>query len=201
MTLWAEIAKISNEVVNHRSQRDVYAHAVTEQGELMQEIIIAEGRSYKEAGEDGIPGEALDLILCMADLIIISDHEVDEHEEALRWFANGAQRAEGYRPQSLFSEALKDAKKSDDDIMSIMMDITMKTGEIARALSEPLIQDDILVSTAFTTMFDCVEMITLVSPEINEAGLIDLAYPKLMKWRDTAAVVRGITNQKTRRRP
>ena len=52
-----------------RTPQDIFNHAVSEIGELGQELIIANGRSYKEAGPDGIIGEACDVILCMIDMI------------------------------------------------------------------------------------------------------------------------------------
>ena len=69
MTLVSEITKASFAVRDHRTAQDILTHAMTELGELALEIQIDEGKSYKQAGEDGIVGEALDVIICMVDII------------------------------------------------------------------------------------------------------------------------------------
>lgn len=71
MTLVSEIIKTSIQVKNDRNIQDILIHAMTELGELAQEVQIAEGNSYKSAGPDGIVGEALDVIACMVDIIYV----------------------------------------------------------------------------------------------------------------------------------
>ena len=71
MTLVSEILDTSKAVTNDRTISDVLTHAMTELGELAQEVQIAEGKSYKQEGTDGVIGEALDVINCMVDMIYI----------------------------------------------------------------------------------------------------------------------------------
>lgn len=71
MTLVTEIVNASIQVQNTRSIQDILTHAMTELGELAQEVQIAEGKSYKQQGPDGVVGEALDVIACMVDMIYI----------------------------------------------------------------------------------------------------------------------------------
>lgn len=71
MTLVNEILETSIKVQNDRSIQDILTHAMTELGELAQEVQIAQGKSYKQQGPDGIVGEALDVIACMVDIIYV----------------------------------------------------------------------------------------------------------------------------------
>ena len=71
MTLVSEIINTSIQVQNTRGIQDILIHAMTELGELAQEVQIAEGNSYKQAGPDGVVGEALDVIACMVDMIYV----------------------------------------------------------------------------------------------------------------------------------
>lgn len=71
MSLVNEILYTSTQVENGRNIQDILTHAMTELGELAQEVQIAEGKSYKPVGSDGIVGEALDVIACMVDIIYI----------------------------------------------------------------------------------------------------------------------------------
>jgi len=71
MTLVSEILETSRQVDNGRTIQDVLTHAMTELGELAQEVQIAGGKSYKQQGVDSVVGEALDVINCMIDIIYI----------------------------------------------------------------------------------------------------------------------------------
>jgi hypothetical protein len=51
-----------------------------ELGELATECKIANGRSYKTAGPDGIVGEAIDGILCNLDMIYVENPDLTEDE-------------------------------------------------------------------------------------------------------------------------
>ena len=68
-TLIGRVFEVSDQIDNGRSASDIVTYAMTELGELAEEVIIANGRSYKEPGKDGVIGEALDLIACAADMI------------------------------------------------------------------------------------------------------------------------------------
>jgi NTP pyrophosphatase (non-canonical NTP hydrolase) len=69
MTLVSQVFDASDEIKNTRSLSDVFLHLSTEFGELAQEVQIAEGKSYKEPGSDGVVGEGIDVIACTLDLI------------------------------------------------------------------------------------------------------------------------------------
>jgi|SRR5271157_419630 len=55
--------------INLRTRYSVLTSTMSELGELAEEVMISEGNSYKEQGEDGIVGEAIDTILCLLDLL------------------------------------------------------------------------------------------------------------------------------------
>ena len=71
---------LCRDVVNGRDMFDIYRHANGEMDELHEEIVAdMEG---DEPGEDGITGEAVDVILCMLDVIAQDRklHTMDEVE-------------------------------------------------------------------------------------------------------------------------
>ena len=70
--------KATKEVKNKRTMQDILTHLMTEVGELAQEIQIAEGKSYKEHGKDGVIGEAIDVIACAIDIISKYDSQINE---------------------------------------------------------------------------------------------------------------------------
>ena len=59
-----------------RTVSDILHYAYTEMGELAEEHIIEQGRSYKNAGPDGVVGEAMDAILCLLDIIHVHSPEL-----------------------------------------------------------------------------------------------------------------------------
>lgn len=79
-TLVSETFKYSDQVKNNRDVFYVLSKCVEELGELSVELQIAAGVSYKEAGRDGIVGEAIDLITCALDMIRITHPELSEDE-------------------------------------------------------------------------------------------------------------------------
>ena len=83
MTLISEIVKTSIQVQNQRSIDDVLIHAMTELGELAEEVQIAQGNSYKQSGPDGVIGEALDVIACMVDVIYLYGGVLADEEHML----------------------------------------------------------------------------------------------------------------------
>lgn len=190
MTLWSDIAKISGEVKNSRTVPQIFMHALTELGELAQEVIISEGRSYKDPGADGVAGEAMDLILCLMDLILVRTPSIDEVRIAEIWFSSEVDRTEENLPESLFSAALKEPRKPGAGTDDLMISMTSKFGEVAQALAEDVAADtdglDLISAPALDAIFDCLDIIRIEVPAIDEAGLCSMAAPKLMKWRDTA---------------
>lgn len=67
------VSKISKE----RSRYDVLGALVEEVGELATEVSIAEGYSSKSKGNDGLIGEAVDVIICALDLIYVDWKNAD----------------------------------------------------------------------------------------------------------------------------
>ena len=69
MSLFTETFKVADGIPNDRTPSDVLKYMMTEVGELSEEVIIAEGKSYKDPGKDGIVGEAIDVAVCAFDII------------------------------------------------------------------------------------------------------------------------------------
>ena len=63
-----------------RTKYSVLASALSEFGELAEEINIDQRHSYKTQGKDGVIGEAIDTIACLLDLIHVHDPELTEHD-------------------------------------------------------------------------------------------------------------------------
>lgn len=66
--------------IHNRTAYSIFSHAMSEMGELAQEIMIVEGHSYKHAGKDGIIGEAIDTIMCLLDIIHKTDSNLTEKD-------------------------------------------------------------------------------------------------------------------------
>jgi hypothetical protein len=80
MSLVTETFKYSDTIKNNRDAFYVLSKCVEELGELSVEVQIATGVSYKEAGKDGVVGEAIDLITCVLDLIRITHPNLSEED-------------------------------------------------------------------------------------------------------------------------
>ena len=78
MTLISKTFEYSDQIKNGRNSFRVLAKCVEELGELSVEVQIKEGTSYKQAGKDGVVGEAIDLITCLLDIIHINYPELTE---------------------------------------------------------------------------------------------------------------------------
>lgn len=61
--------RTSRKIKDGRTPQDVLAKSMEELGELSQEVLIAADKHYKDPGNDGIVGEAIDVMICMADMI------------------------------------------------------------------------------------------------------------------------------------
>lgn len=55
----------------NRTSYSILASAMSELGELAQEVAVMNGHSYKTHGPDGIAGETVDVIVSLLDLIHI----------------------------------------------------------------------------------------------------------------------------------
>jgi hypothetical protein len=67
-------------VVQPRSRMEVLTALTEEYSELAREVLIKEGFSKDKVGEDGIIGEAVDVMTCALDLIYIDNPNVTEEE-------------------------------------------------------------------------------------------------------------------------
>lgn len=72
--------KISDKIIDDRTYDDIFRHTTEELGELATEISIVKGKSYKDAGVDGIVGESIDAIICLLDLIHKHDPDITEQD-------------------------------------------------------------------------------------------------------------------------
>lgn len=84
MSLWLMTKMASAEVdqkattAQTRTISSVLHSAMAELGECAEEVSIHQGHSYKDAGKDGIVGEAIDTIVCLLDLIHVVDPTITE---------------------------------------------------------------------------------------------------------------------------
>lgn len=69
LSLLYAIAEPVSVKVKERTREKVYLHLVSELGELAEELNIRAGELYKEAGPDGVMGEAADCMNCLCDLV------------------------------------------------------------------------------------------------------------------------------------
>jgi NTP pyrophosphatase (non-canonical NTP hydrolase) len=65
-----------------RTPSSILGHTMAELGELALEINIENGYSYKQPDEDGVVGEAIDTIMCLLDLIHVSNPNITENDIA-----------------------------------------------------------------------------------------------------------------------
>lgn len=80
VSLFDLVRNYSKIIIDNRTRDDVLTHTMEELGELATECKIANGRSYKTAGPDGIVGEAIDGILCNLDMIYVENPDLTEDE-------------------------------------------------------------------------------------------------------------------------
>lgn len=104
MGIFKIVQNYSSLIEDGRTHHDVLAYMMTELGELSEEIIIANGKSYKDPGVDGIIGEAVDVILCALDMINISNPQMTEDEileivirKCKKWRIKTNERAERFK--------------------------------------------------------------------------------------------------------
>lgn len=78
--MYQEVIDVSRQIKNGRDTNQVMLAAMEELGELALEVKIAQGKSHKPRGKDGIVGEAIDVCICMLDLIYVYDEKVSQEE-------------------------------------------------------------------------------------------------------------------------
>ena len=80
LTLATNVLQACGSVPGYRTAYQILAHLTSEVGELAQEVAIVEGDSYKDAGEDGIIGESIDIIICCLDMIRSQNPKITEKQ-------------------------------------------------------------------------------------------------------------------------
>jgi len=84
---------LCRQVENKRKIKDIFQHANFEMDELDEEIFNLE-EGFGE-GDDGVVGEAVDVILCMLDIIAMHDPDINMevleqvmHKKYSKWIRN-----------------------------------------------------------------------------------------------------------------
>lgn len=166
-------------VVKPRTKEKVYLHLLSEIGELAEEANIANGDLYKEAGPDGIAGEAADVINCIADLIWVCCLSELAFKEAVRLIALHINPANFDATTGW--PAFPDAKTN----------FTKATTELAQIYG--LTQDSRLIhNSANIQAISCIlgAVLALVKsndPNISEAEFIRIFKTKCDKWLKQAS--------------
>ncbi len=75
-----EFSRQADSYHGDRTPHTILGSAMSELGETAIEINIEAGHSYKQPGDDGVVGEALDTILCLLDLIYRQNPNFTEEE-------------------------------------------------------------------------------------------------------------------------
>jgi hypothetical protein len=70
-TMIGVILQASKEIENQRDENRVLRKVFEEVGELSTEVSISLGECYKNQGNDGVIGEAIDAIIALTDLIYV----------------------------------------------------------------------------------------------------------------------------------
>jgi NTP pyrophosphatase (non-canonical NTP hydrolase) len=81
MSTLFDVVKCKSQQIDPIKTRTVYgimAHLMSEVGELAQEVAISQGDSYKQHSTDHIIGEAVDVLLCVLDLLHVVDPNITE---------------------------------------------------------------------------------------------------------------------------
>lgn len=80
--------------IKERKPLQVLSSLMEEVGELATEVAIWDGHSTKTSSEDGVLGEAIDVIICAVDLIYITHRTPEEEihkilkEKLAKWYKN-----------------------------------------------------------------------------------------------------------------
>lgn len=73
--LLAMVREFSVEIQNGRTLEDIVRHTRSEVDELEEEVSLI---GSEEAGDDGVVGEAIDVMLCAIDAIFVADPNITE---------------------------------------------------------------------------------------------------------------------------
>ncbi len=166
-------------VVKPRTAQKVYFHFLSELGELAEEANIAAGELYKDAGPDGVVGEAADVINCIADLLWITEPD----KKALSGACSDIARLTGLEDFEIRSEW--------PDFAQAKNEFSFATGEIQilQEMSEGEASlDDESVRFLIATMIKAVMVFAKAcDPKLTRDGFTEIYSAKCAKWREKAS--------------
>lgn len=114
-TLFSVVKEASREVDSFGSTRtvaDVFIKASSEMGELAEEVSVQGGKTYKQAGPDGVIGEAIDCIVTLIDLIHKEAPDMTEEEVIAYAKKKGAKWVDKTHADMLHKKTKKDANET-----------------------------------------------------------------------------------------
>lgn len=79
-TLFGTVREVSGGVSTDRTPELVLTKSIEELGELSREIMIARGYDDRVIGDDGVIGEAIDVVITMFDIIYLTNPNISEEE-------------------------------------------------------------------------------------------------------------------------
>lgn len=98
-SLLSIVRAVSGALSDGRTLRAIYEHGLGEMDEL--EVEIARRERGLAAGDDGVVGEAIDVILCKLDIIFLADPNITDEEindiarlKAAKWLSKARQKLE-----------------------------------------------------------------------------------------------------------
>ena len=80
MTVVTRTFNTSTSINDQRSIQNVFTYLITEIGELAMEVSIDTGFARRHPDEDGIVGEAVDVVICALDIIHLALPDITEQE-------------------------------------------------------------------------------------------------------------------------
>lgn len=182
MTLWTDIKTASEAVKNDRTPFDICMYAMTELGELAEEIIIAEGRSYKEPGKDGVIGEAIDVALCLADLLMIQNPDLREID-CIRLVSCGNPAGQGLM-EYFFQEG-----RTDRDLRQIYKSLSSKVVYTLEGAHPESFWQNSNQLVALNALALTMRTIRTYDPDVTFDKIHQIAAMKLDKWQEKAAQI------------
>ena len=174
-----DIALPVSAAVQPRTPQKVYLHLLSELGELAEEANIAAGELYKEAGPDGVLGEAADVMNCLADLLWITTPDKDLLEEACNEIAHLADlddfdSNEGWPPFAF----------AKDDFAGATVNIHIPYGLTQEAFT---LQDGHARMILAEMTRAILVLVKASNPLVTEREFINAYRAKCEKWREKAS--------------
>lgn len=160
-----KICSTASSIDNGRNADDILDYALTELGELAEEIVIANGRSYKPAGKDGVSGEAIDLTLCLVDLLLATDPEHMQRDALLPVVDMAFSEEAEQKPRQILRQILAHLGRAAMEIE--------KHGKASADL--------------WQAVRASLQIVRCEIPTVDEDMLIDMTEPKLNKWASAHA--------------